>query len=815
MDRMRADLISNFAKASGQSNNPFIQKIVSELRKDPAQRAANDPQLIAQEQMLKKLQAEQADVTRQLNEENAKKQGEILTTGLDPLIAAFKTAAGQITTSVDRLAASTGTTTKGMASGGMVYASKGRLINFQPKGTDTVPAMLTPGEFVVNRKATQKNLGLLRSINNGQSTSGNYAVGGVVNTGTPTLDQNTINRAVSNSINNFQNTLGNIDKNTSHTRKVVDKEISQTQLFNQGGVVYASKGQLIGAKPKGTDTVPAMLTPGEFVVNRKATQKNLPLLKSINSGSKGYSKGGVVYLFGGGLVEQLGEKNISSVKEYFNNLESNDLKFMGMSNNKFKLLNNAGNELTLPKDVPDISNISRSKFSPLQIISEYLTRAGDLSPAVYDPKKNGPSSDAVRKMWLDNRADSLNFLQMRNIAEKFILREIALSSNSKDITEKQKPDIIIGALADENRKYPNIFERNNPLAFTEQVPDPANIQKFIASLGTLDDNPVSVKSAWAAISDRYNYLSRIENNNTEGLNIVSPLLDKNINNIEKQNLIKGAVGIMELQKKSAAAEQSAMLNLKQAQIFKQLPAEPNRFEDKLFSVDGIPDSLEGILATAFNSGGMVYASNGKLVNFQSRGTDTIPAMLTPGEFVVNKKATQQNKGLLHSINSGNYSSGGPVYLAGGTPMSLDEQRRQRREAYEKEKAMKATAYQAKKGLLMTGPAPAPPAPAQQRQQPAQANGFEIKISKEAQDFLTTLTSKIDSFGKYIENLAAINIPDKIELNITAQPIEVRITGSAALENMSEGIRNMVTSEVNAKMSEIWSQSGGELGSRPA
>lgn len=37
--------------------------------------------------------------------------------------------------------------------GGMVYASKGQLINFQPKGTDTVPAMLTPGEFVQRRSA--------------------------------------------------------------------------------------------------------------------------------------------------------------------------------------------------------------------------------------------------------------------------------------------------------------------------------------------------------------------------------------------------------------------------------------------------------------------------------------------------------------------------------------------------------------------------------------------------------------------------------------------------------------------------------------
>jgi len=57
--------------------------------------------------------------------------------------------------------------------GGIVYASKGQLINFVPKGTDTVPAMLTPGEFVVNRGAVNRgdNLSFLRSINNGQYTA--------------------------------------------------------------------------------------------------------------------------------------------------------------------------------------------------------------------------------------------------------------------------------------------------------------------------------------------------------------------------------------------------------------------------------------------------------------------------------------------------------------------------------------------------------------------------------------------------------------------------------------------------------------------
>lgn len=43
---------------------------------------------------------------------------------------------------------------------------------FEPKGTDTVPAMLTPGEFVVNKDATKKNKGLLQAINNGKAKGG-------------------------------------------------------------------------------------------------------------------------------------------------------------------------------------------------------------------------------------------------------------------------------------------------------------------------------------------------------------------------------------------------------------------------------------------------------------------------------------------------------------------------------------------------------------------------------------------------------------------------------------------------------------------
>ncbi len=48
------------------------------------------------------------------------------------------------------------------ANGGIIYANNGF---FQPQGTDTVPAMLTPGEMVVNAESTAANRDLLERIN--------------------------------------------------------------------------------------------------------------------------------------------------------------------------------------------------------------------------------------------------------------------------------------------------------------------------------------------------------------------------------------------------------------------------------------------------------------------------------------------------------------------------------------------------------------------------------------------------------------------------------------------------------------------------
>lgn len=56
------------------------------------------------------------------------------------------------------------------------------------------------------------------------------------------------------------------------------------------GIKYAQSGAFV----RGSDTVPFMGAPGEFIVNARASQQNLPALQAINSGQKMPQTGGVV-----------------------------------------------------------------------------------------------------------------------------------------------------------------------------------------------------------------------------------------------------------------------------------------------------------------------------------------------------------------------------------------------------------------------------------------------------------------------------------------------------------------------------------------
>jgi hypothetical protein len=66
------------------------------------------------------------------------------------------------------------------------------------------------------------------------------------------------------------------------------------------------------------------------------------------------------------------------------------------------------------------------------------------------------------------------------------------------------------------------------------------------------------------------------------------------------------------------------------------------------------------------NGGLIYRADGGSI-FQPKGTDTVPAMLTPGEFVIKKSSVDKiGTDTLSKINAGAYATGGLVsYLAEG------------------------------------------------------------------------------------------------------------------------------------------------------
>ena len=162
----------------------------------------------------------------------------------------------------------------------------------------------------------------------------------------------------------------------------IGQQVSSAQAalnFSKGGTVYASRGMFI---PRGTDTVPAMLTPGEFVVNRAAVQRgnNLQILRSMNSNSapiqaaQGFSSGGTVRYRANGstgpegpggidfskfeemvnkfqeVTDKLGNVNIKHMFEKLGTLDINHM-FNGNMQQAFKdeILAEAGNMMSRSK----------------------------------------------------------------------------------------------------------------------------------------------------------------------------------------------------------------------------------------------------------------------------------------------------------------------------------------------------------------------------------------------------------------------------------------------------------------------------------
>jgi hypothetical protein len=69
------------------------------------------------------------------------------------------------------------------------------------------------------------------------------------------------------------------------------------------------------------------------------------------------------------------------------------------------------------------------------------------------------------------------------------------------------------------------------------------------------------------------------------------------------------------------------------------------------------------------SGFMTFATGGHVSGAGNGTSDSIHAMISNGEFVVNAAATKDNLGLLHAINNGNLGKFATGGLVGGDPAS--------------------------------------------------------------------------------------------------------------------------------------------------
>ena len=125
-----------------------------------------------------------------------------------------------------------------MATGGVVYASEGQPI-FSPKGTDTVPAMLTPGEFVVNRKAASRNMGALSAINSGKVQYLNQ--GGPVTSwkNAPSIGYK---EALSNHEKKYYEFAGELQAAREATSKFADSPVNVGTLYGSGAEFFGAMG---------------------------------------------------------------------------------------------------------------------------------------------------------------------------------------------------------------------------------------------------------------------------------------------------------------------------------------------------------------------------------------------------------------------------------------------------------------------------------------------------------------------------------------------------------------------------------------------
>ena len=440
-----------------------------------------------------------------------------------------------------------------------------------------------------------------------------------------------------------------------------------------------------------TDTVPAMLTPGEFVINKEATKENLGLLKSINDGDiKGYNKGGKVSgvqyfgtneeqrivqsirelmrISGGfGEINEIDTDIPKTIRRSSPKQQTGKTTFAHMQRNLLGVESVSGTGfkggppiITGNNAVEFFENLYSSDRQSWSDAQKHYFEAGRLTGFTGWRVTGNLGFDISKHLnsGVNNTQDLIDDLSNRMKSNKnpysTMLNAMGMTSEPnrstmakeihEEVTTRLKRMVATGKTTYVDTDLYRHMEKAVPRAVIRSAKK-MNISKSIV------DELFSPEKRGGGIRASAPTASQVEDLVKSGkidaenvFKIVKEVDGKKSTKVK--SILNGFVG------KSSKGGKQTLLDPAGTRMTAVASGSKGRQAAILQLVNLLRNSV------LLNSGGPVPGSG---------NTDTVPAMLTPGEFVVNKKAASQNQGILEMMNGGavkGYALGGVVSAAG-------------------------------------------------------------------------------------------------------------------------------------------------------
>ncbi|RLA26257.1 MAG: hypothetical protein DRQ62_00040 [Gammaproteobacteria bacterium] len=487
-------------------------------------------------------------------------------------------------------------------------------------------------------------------------------------------------------------------------------------------VGFSTGGHVNGDGTGTSDSIPAMLSNGEFVINAKATRENRNLLESINSGQVSkFAEGGFVRLKNRAKEIFTGPKDYATLAEYpdeqkAQRIASDDvaarLSSLGITDIQY------GADISKYQYQPFVNRITIPNLynhSSDELDAQYGMALHEVGHAVDLLGKFGPALSFAQSAFGDTLRLSTEELktieatpeQLEQIApvlkyldENQLGSEANATNYALDNARWQSPGLTKRLAVALRTYFANHLEKYNFRSLlSEGSPElyqanfVSSFENYEAALSGLDllDDGVLNKSA-TITNSKFSKLSKIEddsiylNSFKRGTRFNSSI---NAANTSISDLLSEQLNVIDFDRDDVRRT-GEYLNASRKRLDTHLAENKvELFGHKFDGYEGLlgqdnygtvilrndVNEREGrlkrdleILLNSIdlykrlaNTDVTKLASGGHISGAGTGTSDSIPAMLSDGEFVINAKATKENRNLLESINSGSI----PKFALGG------------------------------------------------------------------------------------------------------------------------------------------------------